>query len=183
MRNLSTVITVFVITAALSACGGRQASVEEDEAVVDAEPVIIPGAPADSSGLGGDESLTGVGLGDETGGSADFDLLNQRVIYFEYDSSSLSAESRAVVEAHAGYLAAAPGTQVVLEGHADERGTREYNLSLGEDRAQSVAEIMRGAEVNGDDIQTISYGEERPVSLGSDESAWSLNRRVEILYQ
>ena len=182
MRNLSTVITVFVIAATLSACGGRQASVEEDEAVVEAEPVIIPGT-ADSSGLGGDESLTGVGLAEETGGSADFDLLNQRVIYFEYDSSSLSGESRAVIEAHAGYLAAAPGTQVVLEGHADERGTREYNLSLGEDRAHSVAEIMRGAGVNGDDIQTISYGEERPVSLGSDESAWSLNRRVEILYQ
>ncbi len=180
MRNLLAVITVFVMTAVVSACGGRQASSVEDD--VNAEEIVAVEV-VDSAGLESDDSLVSSGLDDGAGESADFDLLNQRVIYFEYDSSSLSEESRAIIEAHAGYLASAPGTQVVLEGHADERGTREYNLSLGEDRAQSVARIMGGAGVNGDHIQTISYGEERPVSLGSDESSWSLNRRVEILYQ
>ena len=71
---------------------------------------------------------------------------------------------------------------VVLEGHADERGTREYNLALGERRANSVSEIFQAMGVAPDAIRTISYGEERPISMGQDESAWSLNRRVEILY-
>ncbi len=180
MRNLPVVITIFMITVTLSACGGRQVAVEDD---VIAEPAVVV-STGESSGLDSDGSLSGSGLDDGSGeGSADFDLLNQRVIYFEYDSSSLSEESRAVIEAHSQYLSSVPGTLVILEGHADERGTREYNLSLGEDRAQSVAALMRGYNVSGDDIQTISYGEERPVSLGSDESSWSLNRRVEILYQ
>jgi peptidoglycan-associated lipoprotein len=70
----------------------------------------------------------------------------------------------------------------VLEGHADERGTREYNLALGERRANSVSQIFQSLGVPADAIRTISYGEERPVSMGQDEGAWSLNRRVEILY-
>ncbi len=181
MRNLLTFIIIFIVTAVLSACGGRKVAVEDD---VSAEPAIVVTGEAGSSALEGDGSLSGSSLDDETVEADEtLSLLNQRVVYFEYDSSSLTAEGEAVVQAHAQYLGGAPGTQVILEGHADERGTREYNLSLGEDRAQSVAAMMRGSGVNGDDIQTISYGEERPVSLGSDESAWSLNRRVEILYQ
>ncbi len=178
MRNPSAVITIFMVTATLSACGGRQVAVEDE---VIAEPAVVV-ATGESSGLESDDSLSGSGL-DGAEMQTDLDQLNQRVIYFEYDSSSLSEESRAIIEAHAQYLGSVPGTLVILEGHADERGTREYNLSLGEDRAQSVATLMRGFNVSGDDIQTISYGEERPVSLGSDESSWSLNRRVEILYQ
>ena len=181
MRNLLTFITIFIITAALSACGGRKVAVEDD---VIAEPVIVVTGEAGSSGLEGDDSLAGLSLDDETVGEDEtFNLLNQRVVYFEYDSSSLTAEGEAVIQTHAQYLVSAPGTQVILEGHADERGTREYNLSLGEDRAQSVATLIRALGVDAGNIQTISYGEERPVSLGSDESAWSLNRRVEILYQ
>ena len=130
------------------------------------------------SGLAGDGSSSTSGLDDATN-----QLLNSRVIYFEYDSSALTLESEAVVQAHAQYLASAQGVGLILEGHADERGTREYNLALGEDRANSVANLMQALGVSASRIQTISYGEERPVSLGSDESAWSLNRRVEILYQ
>ena len=84
---------------------------------------------------------------------------------------------------HANYLNSAPGVQIILEGHADERGTREYNLALGEDRAKSVGNVLQALGVSLNRIQTVSYGEERPVALGSDESSWSLNRRVEILYQ
>ena len=102
--------------------------------------------------------------------------------YFEYDSSTLDPESQRVAEAHAVYLADNPGVNVVLEGHADERGTREYNLALGESRAKTVARLVEVLGVDGYRVQTVSYGEERPAALGSDESAWSLNRRVEILY-
>jgi len=103
-------------------------------------------------------------------------------VYFDFDSSNLTPEAQRVVEAHAQYLFNNPGMAVVLEGHADERGTREYNLALGERRANSVSEIFQAMGVAPDAIRTISYGEERPISMGQDESAWSLNRRVEILY-
>ena len=181
MRNLLTFMTIFMITAALSACGGRKVAVEDG---VNAEPVTVVTGEAGSSGLEGDDSLSGSSLYDGTVQAEEtFNLLNQRVVYFEYDSSALTTEGEAIIQAHAQYLGGALGAQVILEGHADERGTREYNLSLGEDRAQSVATLMQALEVGAGNIQTISYGEERPVSLGSDESAWSLNRRVEILYQ
>ena len=108
--------------------------------------------------------------------------LARRVIYFAFDSSAIEAEYREVVAAHARYLAANPSMKVVLEGHTDERGSREYNLGLGERRANSVRDLMLLNGVAPAQIDVISFGEERPVALGSDESAWRLNRRVEILY-
>ena len=108
--------------------------------------------------------------------------LGTRVIYFEFDSNALTWEAQRIVEAHAEYLAGNPGMAVVLEGHADERGTREYNLALGERRANSVADLFQMMGVMSDAVRSISYGEERPVAMEHDESAWSLNRRVEILY-
>lgn len=162
-----------VVSFSLAACGGRK-SVEEDVNVEAVDGTL----GASSSGLAGDDSSSTSGLG-----GANAELLNSRVIYFEYDSSSLTLESEAIVQAHAEYLGSASGVGVILEGHADERGTREYNLALGEDRAKAVANLMEALGVSGGRIQSISYGEERPVSLGSDDSAWGLNRRVEILYQ
>lgn len=108
--------------------------------------------------------------------------LSVRVIYFEYDSSDIRPEYRQTIEAHAAYLAANPSTNITLEGHADERGSREYNLALGERRADSVKRQMNllGASIN--QIRTVSYGEERPAIEGHDETAWSENRRVEIIY-
>lgn len=106
-----------------------------------------------------------------------------RLVYFAYDSYSVDDESRGVIEAHARYLKANPGKQVRLEGHADERGTPEYNLALGERRAQSVERMLRLLGVNGNRVTTRSWGEEKPASFGHDESAWRQNRRVEIIYQ
>ena len=108
--------------------------------------------------------------------------LSVRVIYFEYDSSEIKAEYRAAVEAHAAYLTQNSGTTVTLEGHADERGSREYNLALGERRAQSVKQQMMLLGVSSSQIRLVSYGEERPAVDGHDESSWEQNRRVEILY-
>jgi peptidoglycan-associated lipoprotein len=108
--------------------------------------------------------------------------LSQRIIYFDYDSSEIRAEYRTTVEAHAAFLAANPSMSVSLEGHADERGSREYNLALGERRAQSVKRQMVLLGAQAQQIRTTSYGEERPVVDGHDEGSWSQNRRVEILY-
>ena len=105
-----------------------------------------------------------------------------RGIYFDFDSSEIKGEGTDVVAAHAKYLAANAATRVRLEGHTDERGSREYNIGLGERRAQAVrrALLLQGAADR--QISTVSYGEERPAVPGHDEAAWAKNRRVEIVY-
>ena len=109
-------------------------------------------------------------------------LLAKRVVYFDFDSDVVKDEFTSIIEAHAAYLADHPGARVTLEGHADERGTREYNMALGERRAKAVRQflMLQGASAN--QLEVISYGEERPVALGHDEDSWRLNRRVELVY-
>jgi peptidoglycan-associated lipoprotein len=131
---------------------------------------------ASSKGIGAGAGAAGVGMGGPE------DPLAKRRVYFEFDSAEITPESRTVIEAHSRYLANNPRLNVVLEGHADERGTREYNLALGERRAQAVSRAMQALGVTGSRLQSVSYGEERPVALEQDESAWAQNRRVEILY-
>ncbi len=109
-------------------------------------------------------------------------ILADRIIYFAFDSSDIPGRARAIVEAHAIYLAENPGAQVTLEGHADERGTREYNIALGEKRARAVRQLMAFLGAAGQQLDTVSYGEERPAVEGQDEESWQLNRRVEIVY-
>jgi peptidoglycan-associated lipoprotein len=173
MRNLKPLIIILAAALALAAC--KRTPVQDGVAVDDASMGADGGVSA--SGLGADDGTSGTGFG-----GADGDALSKRVVYFEYDSSLLTPEGQVIAEAHANYLLSNPGVSLVLEGHADERGTREYNLALGEDRAKSVAQFMQAIGVQSGRIRSISYGEERPVALGHDESAWGLNRRVEILY-
>ncbi|ROR29794.1 peptidoglycan-associated lipoprotein Pal [Inmirania thermothiophila] len=108
--------------------------------------------------------------------------LRERVLYFDFDSTEIKPRERELIAAHAQYLASRPQVKVRLEGHADERGTREYNLGLGERRAMAVRQLMLFLGVQPGQIEVVSYGEERPAALGHDESAWRLNRRVEIRY-
>jgi len=110
------------------------------------------------------------------------ELLSKRIVYFDFDSAEVRADSQTVVAAHARYLAGAPAQKVRLEGHADERGSREYNIGLGERRAQSVRRALMLQGVAESQITTVSYGEERPAVAGSDEQAYAANRRVEIVY-
>lgn len=109
-------------------------------------------------------------------------LLSQRTIYFEFDRSNVRAEFRPIVDAHAAYIQANPSARVILEGHTDERGSREYNLGLGERRGNSVEELLRAAGVPSRQIEVVSYGEERPVCRESNEDCWQRNRRTEIVY-
>ena len=109
-------------------------------------------------------------------------LLSQRVIYFEFDRSNVRAQFRPIVDAHAAYIRANPTARVILEGHTDERGSREYNLGLGERRGNSVQELLLAAGVSARQIEVVSYGEERPVCRESNEDCWQRNRRTEIIY-
>jgi len=109
-------------------------------------------------------------------------LLSTRVIYFDFDSSIVKDEFTAVVEAHASYIASNSNIRVTLEGHADERGTREYNLGLGERRSMAVEQFLQLLGASPSQLQTVSYGEERPLDFGHDENAWMANRRVELVY-
>lgn len=109
-------------------------------------------------------------------------LLFTRVLYFDYDSSSLNEESRKVLAAHGEYLARNQSAKVSIEGHTDERGTREYNMALGDRRAQAVKQVMLLQGAKSSQLETVSYGEEQPADLGHEESAWSKNRRAELNY-
>ena len=104
------------------------------------------------------------------------------VIYFDFDSSEVHPDDQIVVEAHAQYLAGAANVEIVLEGHADERGSREYNVALGEQRASTVRDMLRLLGVPDQQVRTVSYGEERPAATGHTEESWSRNRRVEFVY-
>ena len=128
---------------------------------------------ADTSGTGG----SGMGDGeffDETEESLG------TVIYFEFDSSDVRAQDQDLVAAHAIELNQKSYVSVRLEGHADERGSREYNIGLGERRAQAIRQMLMIQGVQASQIQTVSFGEERPASMGSSEADYALNRRVEI---
>lgn len=138
------------------------------------------GAEASGAGANG-ANAAGQGSDDETAGPQ-AGLLAKRIVYFDFDSSEIKGDGTDIVAAHAKYLASNPSARVRLEGHTDDRGSREYNIGLGERRAQSVrrALLLQGASEG--QLSTVSYGAERPAVAGHDETAWSKNRRVEIIY-
>ena len=108
--------------------------------------------------------------------------LATRVIYFEFDQASIGSDYMALLESHARYLVENPSVSVRLEGHTDERGSREYNIGLGDRRAQAVRRVLLFQGVADNQVNTVSYGEERSVAMGHDEQAWARNRRVELVY-
>jgi peptidoglycan-associated lipoprotein len=105
-----------------------------------------------------------------------------RVIYFEYDSDDVLPEYVSLIDAHAAYLLGGAKRMVSLQGHADERGSSEYNIGLGEQRARAVARLLGFQGVRPEQIQIVSYGEEKPADPGHEEAAWQHNRRVELIY-
>jgi peptidoglycan-associated lipoprotein len=172
-NSIQKIMLVMVTSLLMTACAGKKAqeSVPMDSLTDD---TIVSGTV--------DGDVMGMELSGPQGVDAN-DPLGKRVIYFDYNSATLTFEGEAIAQAHGQYLADHPNVFITLEGHADERGTAEYNLALAEDRAKIVSQIMGVFGVALDRIQLVSYGEERPVALSSDEAAYSLNRRVEIVYQ
>ena len=108
--------------------------------------------------------------------------LRQRVVYFDFDQDALRPEFQAAMACHAKYLRDRPSSRMSLEGNADERGSREYNLGLGERRGNAVSSALQANGGSGSQITVVSYGEERPTCQDSTEDCWARNRRVEIVY-
>lgn len=133
-------------------------------------------------GMGDDASMDGSSMDGSTMNGADANLLSTTVFYFEFDQASIKSEALDALRAHAQYLNGNPNAVVRLEGHADERGTREYNVALGERRGNALAKYLRLNGVSASQMEVISYGEEKPAAFGHQEQSWAANRRVEVVY-
>ena len=120
------------------------------------------------------------GAGAGAAGTASMSAPSQRLVYFDFDSFAIRDEYKPVVEGHAKVLTTARNKKLVIEGHTDERGGREYNLALGQKRAEAVAKSLELLGVSGGQIEAVSFGKERPAVQGNDEAAWARNRRAEL---
>lgn len=167
MNTTTRILLAVAIAASLGACAKK---------VKPEAPVSEPSQPTTSTTPTTDD-------GRYTASDLDTDsCLRQRVVYFDLDQDSLKPEFSAIVACHAKYLQDQPSSRITLEGNADERGSREYNLGLGERRGNSVSSALQGNGGSASQLTVVSYGEERPVNTESTESAWAQNRRVEIVY-
>jgi peptidoglycan-associated lipoprotein len=177
-----------VLSAGLVAgCSSTGENVEDDSYGSDVEAI---GQDEGSTVYGGDDGdgVSSGALSDEERAEAREQaeqeaLRDITVFYFDFDTSEIKQEARDVLIAHARYLADNPRQQVRLEGHGDERGTKEYNLALGERRANAVQRFLVVNGASRGQIETVSYGEEKPAVRGSSESAWAQNRRVELIFK
>jgi peptidoglycan-associated lipoprotein len=180
------IILASVMLLMLSACGEQAvrndsaaAANQTGQSAAQAGSVSTPAAAAETSLAGQKYSVSY-----EKGAINDpGNILSQKTIYFDFDSSELKPEYLDLVKYHGKYLALNPDAHVRLEGHTDERGSREYNIALADRRAQSVKRLMLFQGVRDDQITIISYGEEKPADPGHNEQAWAKNRRVEIVYE
>lgn len=169
-------LVFMMIMLMFAGCASKGAK-KTDEAAGETPPLFDEATQSggvDGSNISG-SNLTGSGGRDGMPGG----MPSERVVYFDFDQSEIRPDARAVLEAHANYLAANPAP-LRLEGHADERGSREYNLALGERRAEAVRRTLTILGVS--EMTTLTYGEERPIDPGHNEGAWQLNRRVELIY-
>ncbi|MCI1709008.1 MAG: peptidoglycan-associated lipoprotein Pal [Chiayiivirga sp.] len=166
MNTTSRVLLAAALVASLAACSKKV----KEEAPVSEPTAPVATAPAADDGIYGPEDL-------------DTDsCLRQRVVYFDLDQDALKPEFASIMACHAKYLTDRPSARITLEGNADERGTREYNLGLGERRGNAVSTALQGNGGSASQLTVVSYGEERPTCTDSSEGCWSQNRRVEIVY-
>jgi peptidoglycan-associated lipoprotein len=158
MARLTTTLIVAAALAATAGCSPK--------------PKTLPPAPSTQTPPVTQDNV-------RPGSRADFERsVTSNTVHFAYDKYDLDAEARAILDSQAAWLAHWPNVPVSLEGHCDERGTREYNLALGDRRANSAKNYLAARGINPARISTISYGKERPIALGSDEASWAQNRRA-----
>lgn len=191
MKLTKTLAAVALVsTLALAGCSGDE---EKDASLTDGSLNSANGLnDASTSGFGDGSGINGGRFGANSGRFGANGLppefsdpnnpLSKRTIYFMLDSSQVQQDFIPIIAAHARYLVANPSRHIVLEGNGDERGSREYNIGLGEQRAKTVASMLKAQGVSDSQLSVVSYGEEKPVAMGHDESSWELNRRVELAY-
>jgi len=177
MNRIYSLVLVLGLALTLGACANKPVA----PAAGTSGDAVAPSSGT-TAGAGGTDTGQGRALAGQGAQGADAALLGKTTIYFDFDSSEIKAEFASAIAAHGKRLAADRGLKVRLEGNTDERGSAEYNVALGERRAQAVkrALLLQGATEG--QLTTVSYGEERPVAEGHDETAWAQNRRVEIAY-
>ncbi|MGH8172412.1 MAG: peptidoglycan-associated lipoprotein Pal [Rhodanobacteraceae bacterium] len=167
MKNIARILFALVLVAAVGACAKKKVKPEPAPPV---EQTVQTQSTTESTGRYTRDSL-------------DSDsCLRQRVVYFDLDQTQIKPEFQAQIACHAAYMRQFPEARVRLEGNTDERGSREYNLGLGERRGNAVQSALTAAGASSSQLNVVSYGEERPVCRAHDESCWSKNRRVEIVY-
>nr|MDP2192297.1 peptidoglycan-associated lipoprotein Pal [Rhodoferax sp.] len=177
---------LLVLGAAVLMAGCGSAVKLDDVPVEDKAGTTVSQQGADGMG-------TGAGTGVGKGGVASVDIskstqpaalpVGPRIVYFDYDSSVIKPEFQSVIEAHARYIKANQGRKVAIEGHTDERGGREYNLALGQKRAEAVRTALGLLGVTDSQVEAVSFGKEKPAVQGSDDDAMARNRRAEISYR
>ncbi|MEY5097407.1 MAG: hypothetical protein RJA36_126 [Pseudomonadota bacterium] len=179
--RLSGLLAAGVLTALLAGCGS---SVKLDETPVSDRTGSQVGAGADGAAAAagaGQRAVSGVQADGLNGGQPPANLA--RVVYFDFDSYAILPEYNSVVDGHAKFLNADRKRRVNLEGHTDERGGREYNLALGQKRAEAVRRALAVSGVSDAQMEAVSFGKEKPAVQGSTEEAWAKNRRVELSYR
>ncbi len=182
-------LIALVSIALLAGCGGKKNTKpdapEGPATTTGMDKPQTDGAKSSGSDINGGQSGQAIGTGDAAGVVDGFDdpanPLSRNIIYFEYNSSQISDID--IVNAHGSYLASSPGAKIRLEGHADERGSREFNIALSERRAQEVRRLMMFQGAKASQMEVVAFGEERPVKFGHAETSWQENRRVEIVYE
>ncbi len=161
----------------LAACGSQE--VKQDVPVTDRTTATQPSGTAPSGSTTSpapQPSITANPLTDPS------NILSKRSVYFDFDSNVVKDEYKGLITAHSKYMGDRKDSKIRIEGNCDERGSREYNLALGQRRAEAVKKVMGVLGVQGGRVETISFGEEKPASPGHDEAAWSQNRRADIKY-
>lgn len=175
------VLPVLATALVMTGCASRKPAAE-----IQAGQNPSSATTVSTEGLSEDAALNAQNLaGASTKGvtAANKAFLAKRVVYFDYDSSELSNDDYQTLQAHAQFLVANANSKVALTGHTDERGTREYNMALGERRAKAVESFLITNGVAATQLEAVSYGKEMPINPGHDENAWKENRRVEINYE
>jgi peptidoglycan-associated lipoprotein len=169
------ILFAFVV---IAGCAGSEGTLTDDEFGADGA------GGTDGSGVSayGDDGAGGTS-GVAIGGDGTSLVMNERIVYFAYDSSTLDDAAIDLLKQHGRYLADNPGERARLEGHTDERGSREYNIGLGERRAVSVQSVLLAQGAAQEQLTPVSFGEERPAEVGMTEAAYAQNRRVEIVYE
>ncbi|GAB3758243.1 peptidoglycan-associated lipoprotein Pal [Ramlibacter monticola] len=175
---------VFLAVALAAALAGCASGVKLDDVPVDDKQAsaVTPGGATGTPPAGATSRVAPV---DATAGQSNIAGPSNvsRIVYFDYDSNVIKPEFQSVIEAHARFLKANGTRHVVIEGHTDERGGREYNLALGQRRSEAVRRALELLGVKDAQVEAVSFGKEKPAANGFDESAWSQNRRAEIAYR
>jgi peptidoglycan-associated lipoprotein len=175
MRNVKSVAFIAAAAALLSACSTTK--VAEPAPVVEKPVAQAATPPADNREIRPVETPTVDPLNDPKG------VLANRSVYFDFDSYAVRADGKPVVENHSAYLTKNTQRKVLIQGNTDERGGTEYNLALGQKRAEAVRKAMAALGVSDSQMEAVSLGKEKPKATGHDEAAWAENRRADIVYQ